>query len=152
MVDMTLMMTDMLLMAGTSSMMAGKLSLMMVDTLWMAGKQSDYLMPDLKVFAYLIAVQLESGCSSIDLKMAENMSIGLKLAVNMNIVSKKAESTSIVLKKAEQLKDFELCIGNLLEVLYIDYWQEQSIAMLVVGHMLLMDNLHNHPLQCITYH
>ena len=84
--------------------------------------------------------------------MAESMSIGLKLAVNMNIVSKKAESTSIVLKKAEQLKDFELCIGNLLEVLYIDYWQEQSIAMLVVGHMLLMDNLHNHPLQCITYH
>ena len=57
MVDTTLMMTDMLLMAGTSSMMAGKLSLMMVGTLWMAGKQSDYLMPDLKVFAYLIAVQ-----------------------------------------------------------------------------------------------
>ena len=57
MVDTTLMMTDMLLMAGTSSMMAGKLSLMMVDTLWMAGKQSDYLMSDLKVFAYLIAVQ-----------------------------------------------------------------------------------------------
>ena len=94
--------------------------------------------------------------------MAESMSIELKLAVNMNIVSKKAEnmstesrkaeSMSIVLKKAEQLKDFELCIGNLLEVLYIDYWQEQSIAMLVVGHILLMDNLHNHPLQCITYH
>ena len=57
MVDTTLMMTDMLLMAGTSSMMAGKLSLMMVGTLWMAGKQSDYLMSDLKVFAYLIAVQ-----------------------------------------------------------------------------------------------
>ena len=57
MVDTTLMMTDMLLMAGTSSMMAGKLSLMMVGTLWMAGKQSDYLMSDLKVFEYLIAVQ-----------------------------------------------------------------------------------------------
>ena len=99
---------------------------------------------------------------SIGLKLVENMSIESMMAASMNIESKKAESMStgskkaesmsIVLKKAEQLKDFELCIGNLLEVLHIDYWQEQSIAMLVVGHMLLMDNLHNHPLQCITYH